>query len=108
MNESLGIEPIEFEAQGTRSTMTIPASQLGNERPIEIVSERWYSPALHMPLLMKTNDPRFGETVTRLTNISLQEPDPSLFEVPPDYTVEERQLGGRTFFGKPNSAQQEH
>ena len=98
--ESLGTRTIEgFEVQGTRSTMTIPANQLGNERPIEIVSERWYSPALHMPLLMKTNDPRFGESFTRLTNISVDEPDPSLFQIPPDYTVEERQPSGPGFSG---------
>ncbi len=97
--ESLGTQTIEgFEAQGTRSTITIPAGQAGNERPIEIVSEQWNSPALHMSVLRKTNDPRMGETVYRLTNISLDEPDPSLFQIPPDYTVEERQLSGPGFF----------
>ncbi len=97
--ESLGTQTIEgFEAQGTRSTTTIPAGQAGNERPIEIVSEQWNSAALHMTVLRKTNDPRTGETVYRLTNISLDEPDPSLFQIPPDYTVEERQLSGSGFF----------
>lgn len=107
-SESLGTETIEgFEAQGTRSTMTIPAGQVGNERPIEIVTEQWYSPALHMMVRSKRNDPRMGESVTRLTNISLEEPDPSLFEIPPDYTVEERQpVGG--FFSKPSNTQQDH
>ena len=90
--EPLGTETIEgLEAQGTRHTITIPAGQQGNDLPIQLIDEQWYSPALREVVLSKHNDPRFGETVSRLTNISLEEPDASLFEIPPDYTVEELQ-----------------
>lgn len=88
--ESLGTRMIEgVQAEGTRTTMTIPAGQMGNERPIEIVSERWYSPELKMEVMTKRHDPRFGETTYQLNNIQRIEPLPSLFQAPPDYTVEE-------------------
>jgi hypothetical protein len=86
--EQLGSKMIEgVSAEGTRTTRTIPAGQIGNERDINIVSERWYSPELQMVVMTRTSDPRNGETVYRLTNISRSEPVPSLFEVPSDYTI---------------------
>ena len=86
--ESLGKQMIEgIEAEGQRFTFTIPIGQIGNDRPIEVVSERWYSPALQVVVLSKHNDPRFGETVTRLTNINRSEPARTLFEVPADYRL---------------------
>jgi hypothetical protein len=89
-NEPLGKRVIEgVQAEGTRSTITIPAGQIGNDRPIEIISERWYSPELQTTVLKRHNDPRTGETVYRLTNLRLGEPGPLLFEPPPDYTVTE-------------------
>ena len=63
--------------------------KIGNERPLEIVSERWYSPQLQALVMSSHQDPRFGETVFRLTNINRDEPDASLFTVPADYTVKE-------------------
>ncbi len=85
--ESLGRRNIEgVEAEGTRSTMTIPAGEMGNERPIEIVSERWYSPQLQVVVYSKRIDPMFGETEYRLASINRGEPPASLFEVPADYT----------------------
>ena len=50
--ESLGTQTMEgVPVQGTRTTMTIPAGQMGNEQPIQIVTERWYSagPPDHHP-----------------------------------------------------------
>jgi hypothetical protein len=88
--ESLGRQTIEgVEAEGTRNTLEIPAGEIGNERPIEIVFERWYSPELQVVVMTRHSDPRFGETVYRLTNISRSEPDPTLFEVPAEYRVRE-------------------
>jgi hypothetical protein len=87
-SESLGRQTIEgVPADGTRTTMTIAAGQMGNEQPIQIVTERWYSPDLQMVVLSKRTDPRMGETVTRLANISRVEPPSSLFEPPADYKV---------------------
>ncbi len=88
--ESLGTQNIEgVEAEGTRTTITIPTGQIGNDRPIEIVDEQWYSSALQTIVLSKHKDPRVGEHTYRLTNISRAEPDHSLFEVPSTYKVEE-------------------
>jgi hypothetical protein len=88
--ESLGKQIIEgVEAEGTRMTITIPAGEIGNERAIEIVSERWYSPELQTVVITKHSDPRLGETIYRLTNINRGEQDASLFRVPSDYRIEE-------------------
>ena len=96
--ESLGKQVIEgVEAEGVRSVITIPEGRIGNDRPIEIVSERWDSPELQTVVLSKHNDPRFGETVYRLTNINRAEPAQTLFEIPADYKVEEGHPGA--FFG---------
>jgi hypothetical protein len=91
-NEDLGTQTVEgVSAVGTRTTVTIPAGQIGNERAIEIVDERWFSQELQTMVMTRHNDPRSGESVYRLTNISRTEPDHSLFEVPSDYTLRDDQ-----------------
>lgn len=89
--ESLGTQTMAgVSVQGTRTTETIAAGAIGNQNPITVVSERWYSPDLQTVVYSKHADPRFGTTIYQLTNITRQEPDPSLFQVPSDYTVKER------------------
>ena len=86
--EQLGNMYIEgVQAQGTRTTTTIPAGDVGNDRPINIVDERWYSPELQMTVMTKHSDPRSGEVNFQLKNINRSNPPPTLFEVPSDYTV---------------------
>lgn len=86
--EDLGTQNVEgVEARGTRTTRVIAAGEIGNERPIELVSERWYSPDLQLTVMSKRSDPRTGETIYRLTNINRAAPDAALFQVPSDYTV---------------------
>jgi hypothetical protein len=88
--ESLGKQVIEgVEAEGTRTTITVPEGEIGNERPIQIISEKWYSPELQIHVLTKDSDPRFGETTYRVINISRQEPDASLFQVPSGFKLEQ-------------------
>ena len=90
VKEDLGKQNIGgVEAEGTRTTVTIAAGEIGNERPIEIVSERWYSPELELVVMTRHSDPRTGETTYKLTNINRAEPAKSLFEVPSDYTIKE-------------------
>jgi hypothetical protein len=87
-SESLGKRMIEgVEAEGIRITQTIPAGAMGNERPIEVLHERWYSRELQMDVMTKWIDPRLGESTQRLTNLIRSEPDASLFQVPTDYTI---------------------
>jgi hypothetical protein len=88
--ESLGTQLVEgVNAEGTRTTLTIPAGEIGNERPIEIVNEKWYSPELQVVVMSKRVDPLAGDMTYRLTNINRNEPAKSLFEVPSDYKVKE-------------------
>ncbi len=90
ITESLGTQIIEsVEATGTRTTLTIPVGQIGNEQPLKIVTERWYSPLLQMVVKSTRSDPRLGVTTYRLTNINLDEPSPDLFQLPADYTLKE-------------------
>jgi hypothetical protein len=86
--ESLGTKTFEgVEAEGTRTVTTIEAGKIGNERPIEIVYERWFSKELDLIVYSRHYDPRFGEQIYRLTNIDRSEPDRSLFTVPSDYKI---------------------
>src|SRR6266699_1804755 len=92
--EDLGTQTIAgASAQGTRFTRTIPAGQIGNEKPITIVHESWYSNDLQIMVMSKRSDPRFGETTYTLTSLQRSEPAASLFTVPPDYTVTEGRPG---------------
>ncbi|HKX26119.1 MAG TPA: hypothetical protein VJ302_00370 [Blastocatellia bacterium] len=87
---SLGTQMIDgVEAEGQRTIQTIPAGVVGNERPLEIVSETWYSPELQVVVLGKTSDPRTGEVTYKLTNINRNEPEPSLFQIPSDYKLQD-------------------
>jgi hypothetical protein len=92
--ESLGTQTISgVKAEGERVTRTIPAGQIGNDKPLAIVFERWYSPDLQVVVMSKHSDPRFGETTFTLSNILTKEPDAALFQVPPDYTVKQDREG---------------
>ena len=87
---SLGTQMINgVSAEGTRITRTIPAGEIGNQKPIVITIEKWYSPDLQEMVMTKRSDPRMGETVFQLTNIQRTEPAATLFQVPADYTVEQ-------------------
>jgi hypothetical protein len=86
--ESLGTQAIGgVTAEGTRTTRTIPAGQVGNQAPIVITMERWYSPELQTDVMRKEVNPQFGQTTFQLTNIARAEPDPVLFQVPPTYAI---------------------
>jgi hypothetical protein len=89
--EALDPQVIEgLNATGTRTTTIIPAGQVGNAQEIKIVSEQWTSDELQLLVMTKHSDPRSGESVYRLRNVLRAEPDPSLFAVPADYTIQER------------------
>ncbi|MGJ5814714.1 hypothetical protein [Paludibaculum fermentans] len=86
--EELGKQVVEgVECIGIRTTVTISAGQIGNERALEMVTERWSSPELGFDVLRKHSDPRNGETTYKLTNIVRGEQPRALFEVPADYKL---------------------
>jgi len=86
--ETLGTQMMEgVNAEGVRLTTTIEQGAIGNDRPIQSVTERWYSQELQTNVMTKRTDPRNGEEVVKLTNVHRGEPSPVLFELPPGYTV---------------------
>jgi len=104
--EQLGTQTIEgVVATGTRITRTIPAGEIGNDKPLQIVTERWFSNDLQVVVKSTHTDPRWGTSTYQLTNISRTEPAASLFQVPADYTVKQGEGGGRhRGFGGPPPA----
>jgi hypothetical protein len=87
--ESLGDKSIDgISVTGTKTTNTIPAGTIGNDRDLVVTRETWYSPDLKLVIQSTQSDPRFGETTYSLTNMQRSEPDPTLFQVPAGYTVE--------------------
>ncbi|HMT09408.1 MAG TPA: EF-hand domain-containing protein [Pyrinomonadaceae bacterium] len=86
--ESLGEREIEgVRAVGTREMFEIPANQLGSSKPMQVVTEVWFSPDLQVIVMSKHTDPIAGEHVFRLVNIRRTEPAAALFEAPADYKV---------------------
>ena len=89
VREQMGQKMIEgVLCSGTRDTITIPAGQIGNERPVVIVTETWTSPAIGAVVQSSTTDPRFGQTTYQLVNVKVGEPSADLFGPPASYQVE--------------------
>ena len=87
--EQLGTKSIlGLSATGTRVTRTIPAGQIGNAKAISVVTERWVSTDLQIPMSTTHTDPMMGNMTTTVTSVTRGEPDASLFQVPSDYKVE--------------------
>jgi hypothetical protein len=92
--EELGTKTVNgIQAEGVRVTRTIPAGAIGNDKPIAVVTERWYSPDLQITVLTTHTDPMMGSVTTKLVNVTRGDPDASLFQIPADYKIE---------VGKPN------
>ena len=88
VTKSLGSRIIEgISAEGTRITRTIPIGVIGNDQPIEVVNESWYSHELQTVVMSRRNDPRTGEAVYQLKNIDRSEPDPALFQVSGNFKI---------------------
>jgi hypothetical protein len=87
-SEDLGSQTMEgVVVKGIRTTRTILAGQIGNDRALIIVTEVWTSPDLKIVVYSKRSDPRLGEQTFRLTNIVRAEPNPSSFVVPADFKI---------------------
>lgn len=87
--ESLGTKTIlGLPVTGTRVTRTIPAGQIGNAKAISVVTERWVSTDLQIPLSVNHTDPMMGTMTTTVTSVTRGDPDASLFQVPSDYKIE--------------------
>lgn len=104
--EDLGTQMMEgVQVKGTRATTIIPSGQIGNDRDIEVVDERWYSPELQLTIMTRHSDPRVGENTYKLTNIQRIEQVRSLFEIPSNYTINEH--AGVRLYAPPTPAKKE-
>lgn len=87
-NEVLGERTfLGYRAQGKRVVTTVEPGKLGNDHPIEIVSEQWYSPELGMVLSSMHRDPWAGEISTSVTHIKRGAQVAKQFQVPSSYKV---------------------
>jgi hypothetical protein len=92
--QNLGDQTINgIHATGTRLTTTIPSGQMGNDKPISVTSEQWYSSDLKATVMTKHSDPWAGELKTEFISVNTSEPDPSLFTVPSDYKIVDDKAG---------------
>jgi hypothetical protein len=87
-SEPLGKKIIEgFETTGMRSVTTIAPGTIGNEQPLEMISETWFSPELKTIIFTRRSDPQTGDYTYEMKNIKRETPDASLFIVPADYKI---------------------
>ena len=102
--ENLGTQTMQgVSVNGVRTTRTIAAGEIGNDRPIDIVTEVWTSPELKTIIYSKRSDPRMGDQTFQLTNIVRSEPDASLFTVPADFKLADGpDTKGNAIFYRPN------
>lgn len=90
-SESLGRQNMEgLTVEGTRETLTIEAGSIGNDRPIQVLTERWYSPDLQRVVSSRHTDPRSGEETLRLTNVRRGEPGADRFQPSAAYKLIDR------------------
>jgi hypothetical protein len=88
--DNLGNKEMQgVQVSGTRTTRMIPTGTTGNGTPMISYTETWTSPELKLTLLTEIHDPRGGETVMKMMNLQRTDPDPSLFQVPSDYVVQD-------------------
>lgn len=84
-SEDLGAMMMEgFAVTGTRRAGTSEAAKGPFQK---VVTESWFSKELKIDLLISRQEPQSASRTTKLTNITPGEPDPTVFQVPADYTV---------------------
>lgn len=84
---TLAAKEIEgVKVNGERTTWTIEAGRIGNEKPIVISREVWRSPELMLTVSSRDADPRQGEQNYRLEKIKRGEPDAALMKPPADFS----------------------
>jgi len=86
--ENLGSDNIDgIRVVGTRETTTTSAGVVGNDRPLVSTREFWYSDELQTNLAVTRLDPRTGKVVVRLSEVSREEPDAHIFQIPIGFSV---------------------
>jgi hypothetical protein len=72
-------------ASGQRWKYTIGVGAIGNEKPVVLTVEQWFSPDLSLVIAKSGTSSLGGEFSNQIENIVRGEPDPSLFLIPSDY-----------------------
>ena len=86
--EELGKSDVSgVEVTGTRETRVMGTGVMGNDRPISITKEFWYSSQLGLNMQVKRSDPRVGIQTFTITEVSLAEPDAKYFQIPAGFKV---------------------
>ncbi|HKV61074.1 MAG TPA: hypothetical protein VJO16_04110 [Candidatus Acidoferrum sp.] len=87
-SEGLGKQSIGgIETVGTRETTIIPANSIGNNSPLMLKREFWYSPQLGVNLISKLQHPLSGTQNFEVSDITLGEPDAKLFAPPAGFKI---------------------
>ena len=90
-NENMGSRNIAgVTTDGTRTTHTVPAGEIGNDQPMEIVDEIWIAKDLGLAMLAVNDSPTNGRTTTEVMELNQAEPDAALFAAPAGYKVVEQ------------------
>jgi hypothetical protein len=86
----LGEKTIEgVRTVGSRVEYTLPAGEIGNEKPIVITAEQWFSPDLGVVVASVQHSTAGNESTYKLEQIQREEQDRELFSVPSDYTKQD-------------------
>jgi uncharacterized protein YecT (DUF1311 family) len=86
--EDLGKKTIDgLEVIGTRETRTFNSGAFGNDKPVVVTKEIWYSPQLQFNLSVTRLDPRSGMQKFDVTDLKLGEPGPEWFAIPDGYRL---------------------
>ncbi len=93
--EDLGTRNIlGIETEGVRETWVTNVGVLGNDQPLNSMSEYWHSQQLGINLLSIRSSPYFGKQTFTITEISTGDPDANLFTLPAGYTVNDQRKNG--------------
>lgn len=99
-DEPLGMRRISgLDVVGRRVTMTTATGQIGNDAPVVVRDEGWYSPDLHLVVAVDYSDSRYGTVRYRLTNLHREDPPSGLFVLPDGYDTNAWSLPGTATLG---------
>lgn len=91
-SEDLGTQTISgVDAQGLRTWMVLDAPSASGAQRAPSYQDHWCSEEIGAIVMQAFGNPQVGRrSETILKNIERREPDAALFQIPPDYTIEER------------------
>jgi hypothetical protein len=90
-HEDLGVRYVEgLDCTGSRDTATFAKGVFGNDSPVVATREFWHAARIGINLISLVSGPNVGTQSFKVTDVNLAEPDPSLFQLPAGFAVEDR------------------